>query len=52
MFLGVDLNNRILISSQNSDLEFSTLSTVEAKALKASRAAAGGPTELKNGIWP
>ena len=52
VFPEVDLYNRILIWSQNSDLEFSTSSTVEAKALKASRAAAGGPTELKNGIWP
>ena len=52
VFPEVDLYNRILIWSQNSDLEFSTSSTVEAKALKASRAAAGGPTELKKGIWP
>ena len=31
VFLGVDLHNRILISTQNSDLEFSTSSTTRPK---------------------
>ena len=39
VFPRVDLHNKILISSQNSDLGFSTSSTVEAKTLEALRAA-------------
>ena len=50
VFPGVDLYNRILISSRNSDLGFSTSSTVEAKASEAVRTAAGGPRGLKFGM--
>ena len=39
VFPEVDLYNRILISSQNSDLEFSTSSTVEAETSTTSRSA-------------
>ena len=50
VFPGVDLDNRILISSRNSDLEFSTSSTVEARASEASRAAPGCPKKVKIGM--
>ena len=50
VFPEVDLYNRILISSQNSDLEFSTSSTVEAESLRSLRAASGGPILPKIGM--
>ena len=50
VFPRVDLYNKILISSRNSDLGFSTSSTVEAKASEAVRTAAGGPRGLKFGM--
>ena len=50
VFPEVDLYNRILISSQNSDLEFSTSSTVEAESLRGLRAASGGPILPKIGM--
>ena len=52
VFPEVDLYNRILISSQNSDLEFSTSSTVEAESLRGLRAASGGPILPKIGMQP
>ena len=46
VFPVVDLQNRILISSQNSDLQY-----YEVESLEAGQKKAGGLRDLKFGIW-
>ena len=46
----VDLHNRILISSQNSDLEKSASSTARPKTLEAPRAASKSAMKLQFGM--
>ena len=50
VFPRVDLHNKILISSQNSDLEKSASSTARPKTLEAPRAASKSAMKLQFGM--